>query len=179
MAKDEKRLKDHGSAAHGRILDVGCGNNKYPGSIGIDLDLHSAADTIVNLNRFPYPFRDNSFSRIVSKQVFEHIEDVEKVMRELSRIAVQGATIIIEVPHFSCYLAYGDPTHKRSFSVFSFDTIVSRCGMKIVKRQIGFHKSFRKYRINRLFNRFPRGYERFWAFMIPAEHLHFEMKVMK
>ena len=42
-----------------KILDLGCGKKKRPGSVGVDhLDRH-AADVIHDLNVFPYPFPDN------------------------------------------------------------------------------------------------------------------------
>ena len=46
-----------------RTLDVGCGINKYPGSIGIDRNPHTRADVLCDLDHFPYPFRDGSFDR--------------------------------------------------------------------------------------------------------------------
>ena len=46
------------------ILDIGCGQNKYPGAIGIDTNPNTAADVLCDLDRPPYPFRDNSFEQI-------------------------------------------------------------------------------------------------------------------
>ena len=39
-----------------RILDLGCGMKKTPGSIGIDNYKDSDADFIHDLESFPYPF---------------------------------------------------------------------------------------------------------------------------
>jgi hypothetical protein len=39
-----------------RTLDVGCGINKLPGSIGIDRNPAGRADVICELDQFPYPF---------------------------------------------------------------------------------------------------------------------------
>lgn len=160
-------------------LDLGCGRNKHPHSIGVDADISSSADVICDLNHFPYPFKDDSFEAVISKQVFEHLDNVENVLREIHRISKDKSKIIIEVLHFSCYLSYGDPTHKRTFSVFSLDKIAQKYGFKILMRKITFHRAFRRYKINFIANRFPRGYERFWTFIFPAEHLHFELEVIK
>ena len=37
-------------------IDLGCGNKKRPGTIGVDFNERTKADIIHNLNSFPYPF---------------------------------------------------------------------------------------------------------------------------
>ena len=64
-----------------KILDLGSGSSKHPNSIGVDINLNSEADVICDLNNSNYPFKDDCFDRAVSKQVFEHIEDVESVLK--------------------------------------------------------------------------------------------------
>lgn len=162
-----------------KILDLGCGTSKHPNSIGADISLNSQADIICDLNYVMYPFKDECFDMVVAKQVFEHVNDVERVLKEVYRICKNKSKVIIEVPHFSCYHSYGDPTHRRGFSFFSFDKIGLRCGFKILVKEITFHKSFRKYKVNFFANKFPLNYERFWAFIFPCEHLHFELEVIK
>jgi predicted SAM-dependent methyltransferase len=56
-----------------RILDVGCGINKYPGAIGIDRNRATAADVICDLDHFPYPFADGSFDSLRAIHVIEHL----------------------------------------------------------------------------------------------------------
>lgn len=159
-----------------RELDLGCGTNKAKGSIGVDLFAGSAADVLCDLDRYPLPFKDGVFGRVVSKQVFEHLKDVEALMREVSRICGHRARLQVFVPHFSCFYSYADPSHRRTFSLFAFDKIAARCGFRIVSRRITFHRALRRYGIAFLANRFPLAYERFWAFLLPAEHLVFEFE---
>ena len=47
-----------------KILDLGCGANKYPGSIGIDRLKLPGVDIVHDLNVFPYPFKNNSFEKV-------------------------------------------------------------------------------------------------------------------
>ncbi|MCK5492417.1 MAG: class I SAM-dependent methyltransferase [Candidatus Omnitrophica bacterium] len=162
-----------------KILDLGCGSSKHPNSIGADINLNSEADVICDLNNSNYPFKDDCFDMVVSKQLFEHVADVETVLKEVYRICKNKAKIVIEVPHFSCFYAYGDPTHKRCFSILSFDKIALRCGFKIIVKKFTFHKALRRYKINFLANKFPINYERFWAFIFPSENLSFELEVIK
>jgi SAM-dependent methyltransferase len=162
-----------------KILDLGCGKNKSSGSIGVDISVDSKADVVCDLNHYPFPFKSDTFDKVVSKQVFEHLDDVEKLMKEIHRIAKHKARVSVYVPHFSCFYSYGDPSHKRTFSVIAFDKLAPRCGFRIISRKITFHRAIRRYMIDSLVNRFPLYYERFWAFIIPAEHLHFEFEVIK
>jgi SAM-dependent methyltransferase len=162
-----------------RILDLGCGNNKDKGSIGADISRDSKADVVCDLNRYPLPFKNDSFDQVVSKQVFEHLQDVDKLMCEIHRIVRDRARIRVYVPHFSCFYSYADPSHKRTFSVFAFDKIARNCGFNLVSRKITFHRAHRRFGIQILANRFPVAYERFWAFILPAEHLYFEFEADK
>lgn len=161
------------------ILDLGCGRNKHPGSIGIDINTDSDAGIICDFEKTGLPFKDGTFDKVIAKQVLEHVRDVGGLLKEIHRVSRDRARVVIETPHFSCYLAYVDPTHRRSFSIFSFDETAHRCGFDIIMRKITFHKAYRRYGINFLANKFPKGYERFWAFIFPAEHLHFELEVLK
>ena len=47
-----------------KTLDLGCGNNKRLGAIGIDFNDLDAVDIIHDLNVFPYPLEDSSFDEI-------------------------------------------------------------------------------------------------------------------
>jgi SAM-dependent methyltransferase len=103
-----------------RILDVGCGIRKFPGSIGIDLNPASAADVICNLDRFPYPFADGSFDSLRAIHVIEHLTDVIRTMEEFHRLVKPGGRVRIETPHYTDYSSFCDPTHKHHLNSFSF-----------------------------------------------------------
>ena len=76
-----------------RILDVGCGIHKQPGSIGIDRNPASRADVLADLDRFPYPFADSSFDRLTAIHVIEHVDDVIRTMEEFHRLVRKGGTV--------------------------------------------------------------------------------------
>ena len=162
-----------------RILDVGCGRNKAKQAIGLDISRDSQADLICNLNAPTYPFKQESFDLVICKQVIEHLPDTGCFLRELCRISRNKARIVIQTPHFSSFMAYGDYQHCHAFSVFFLDKLADKLGFRIIDRKIKFHRSLRRYGINWLANKFPLSYERFWAFIFPAEHLHIELEVLK
>ena len=103
-----------------RILDVGCGINKHPGSIGLDRNPRSRADVIADLDLFPYPFVDNSFDELRAVHVIEHVSDVMKTMEEFHRLVRPGGTVTIVTPHYTDFSSFCDPTHKWHLNTFSF-----------------------------------------------------------
>lgn len=56
---------------------------------------------VFDLEKFPYPFEDNSLDEIYSAHVLEHMDDLGKVMEEFTRICKPGAEIKVIVPYFS------------------------------------------------------------------------------
>ena len=102
-----------------RILDVGCGINKRPGAIGIDRNPASRADALVDLDRFPYPFRDSSFDELQAVHVIEHVTDVLKTMEEFHRLVRAGGEVIIVTPHYTDFSSFCDPTHRWHLNSFS------------------------------------------------------------
>jgi len=103
-----------------RILDVGCGVIKFPGSIGIDRLAATKADVLVELDHVPYPFRDQSFDQVRAIHVIEHVGDVIKTMEEFHRLLRPGGRAILETPHYTDFSSWCDPTHKWHLNSFSF-----------------------------------------------------------
>jgi SAM-dependent methyltransferase len=103
-----------------RILDVGCGINKRPGSIGIDRNPSTAADVICDLDHFPYPFADRAFDELYAIHVIEHVTDVIGTMEEFHRLVRPGGLIRIETPHYTDFSSFCDPTHKHHLTSYSF-----------------------------------------------------------
>lgn len=96
-------------------LNLGCGQFYKSGYVNLDFDSKTKADVLHDLNQFPYPFEDSSFSLIEANHVLEHLTDSFGVMKELHRILIPGGRLIIKVPHFS--RGFSHPEHKRGFDV--------------------------------------------------------------
>ena len=95
------------------ILDVGCGighlldylNQFSNNLVGIDADLISllyakktTSAEYVSSKAEKLPFKDNTFDKIISFNVLEHIENEQKVLDEIKRVAKNKAEILIWVP---------------------------------------------------------------------------------
>jgi SAM-dependent methyltransferase len=102
-----------------RILDVGCGLNKYPGAVGVDYNERTNADVLHNLDVFPYPFADSSFDELRAVHVIEHLSDVLKAMEEFHRLVRAGGTVYIATPHYTDFSSFCDPTHRWHLNSFS------------------------------------------------------------
>lgn len=107
-----------------KILDVGCGTNKYEGAIGIDYNPRTAADVIHDLGEFPYPFADNEFDKVVSRHVIEHVPDMVGFVEELFRITRNSGTIEIVTPHYTNADWAADPTHRNHLSSYTFNVFI-------------------------------------------------------
>jgi SAM-dependent methyltransferase len=105
------------------IIDLGCGDAKEPGAVGVDNVLLPGVDCIHDLHDVPYPFDDSSSEIIFLKHVIEHftLEEQNRVLDECYRLLRPGGTLIIRVPHINSVAAWIDPTHK---AYFTFETIL-------------------------------------------------------
>ncbi|MGV8150753.1 MAG: class I SAM-dependent methyltransferase [Candidatus Woesearchaeota archaeon] len=101
-------------------LNIGCGTDVLKGYINLDINDTPGVDKVHDLNNFPYPFKDNSFDEIRAYSILEHVQDLMKTMSELHRILKPGGTLDIIVPHYNGPMAWGNPTHLRTFSYDSF-----------------------------------------------------------
>ena len=161
------------------VLDFGCSTNKQDHAFGVDIDVQNHPDIVFDLNKFPYPLKDNSVDRIYAKHILEHLNDLYGIFREVHRILKSDGDFIIEVPHFSCRVAYSEPEHNRFYSYFMFDKLVKAIPCKVLKREITFHRSFRRVGIKFLANLNPDKYERFWTYLFPAENVQLHLKMIK
>ena len=180
-----------------KILDVGCGANKYRGAIGLDYNDKTDADVIHDLGQFPYPFPDNEFDQVVSFHVIEHVPDVMRFVTELYRITKPGGKIRFVTPHYTNPDWASDPTHKNHFNSYSFDTFIPEkrnfkfytdVNLKPVKRFAGLANLWKSLGIEWLVNldhrrpgmRFIRQFwEHYLCTVIRGKEMDFEFEVVK
>ena len=99
-------------------LDIACGKRTKPGFKGVDI--WEGADIVCDLEKFPWPFEDNSVDEIFCSHYIEHTPDLISFANELYRILKVGAKAEIIAPYYSSIRAWQDPTHLRAISENTF-----------------------------------------------------------
>jgi ubiquinone/menaquinone biosynthesis C-methylase UbiE len=163
-------------------LNLGCGRNLKKGWINIDFVPSDGVDMVFDLNKYPWPFKENSVDEISMENVLEHLEDPNSTIREIWRVSKKGSTAKITVPHFSSACAWGDLTHKRPFSIFSMEhyDLNSRMNTSLnTGTKTLFNVSvtpfvpllFRLFGIKKFIDLFPRAYEKYLTFIFPFRRI--------
>ena len=56
-------------------LHLGCGAEYKKGWVNVDIDKNVKTDKIVDLEKFPYPFKNNEFDVVYIKHVLENLDN--------------------------------------------------------------------------------------------------------
>lgn len=168
-------------------LNLGCGRKPLAGAVNLDISADVGADVVHDLNCIPWPFEPGSFDEVHAYDVLEHVNDVPKILEEIHRLCRPGGALLATVPHFSSANAFTDVTHRHWFGWHSFDPFdaahdlahYSRARFRRRLTRISFESSLANTVVLRLANRWPREYERRWAWMFPAWFLYVELEAVK
>ena len=102
-------------------LNLGCGSKLLTGYTNIDKFDFYKPDLLHDLEKFPYPFQDNSVDEIILSHVLEHLgqapETFNNIIKELYRVCKNETIINISVPHPRHDEFISDPTHVRPITV--------------------------------------------------------------
>lgn len=176
-----------------RILDVGCGPRKFPGSIGVDMNPDTAADVLCHLDKGGLPFRDNSFDQVRAEHLIEHVADIIRTMEEFHRVTRPGGTIFILTPHYTDCNSFTDPTHRSHLNTYSFHYFYpgGRHGAELWYTKVRIREKRLKVKLLRLWRAFgleflvnhSRIFRQFWeqylSFVIRGKLVEFTFEVIK
>jgi len=137
----KRALRDVAPLAHGKLLDVGCGEKPYEalfrphveayvgvehqGTFAETAASKTAPDHYYDGERLP--FDDGAFDTVVSFQVLEHTPDPEGLLREMARVTRRAGTLILTAP-FSFRL------HEEPHDYFRF----TPHGLRFLCEKVGF-----------------------------------------
>jgi SAM-dependent methyltransferase len=138
-----RHLKNHAKKLDGVLLDFGCGRKPYKNLfdvkeyVGVDIEKsghsHELSEIDVYYDGRTIPFKDNHFDSVLCSEVFEHIFEIDIILREINRVMKKDAKILITVPFvwndhevpydFGRYSTYGIRylLEKHGFTVISID----------------------------------------------------------
>lgn len=169
-------------------LNIGCGKDIKIGYTNLDSVKLAGVDITHDLEKYPWPFKENTFEEVYCDNVLEHLSSIIKPMEEIWRISKNKAKIIIKVPIFPGIGAAADPTHKQFFTYTTFNyfrpedglNYYSKARFKILKRKIIFHQYLKPltWFVN-LSEKMQKIYHTFLGSAFPAYSLYFELESIK
>ncbi|MBB6560567.1 SAM-dependent methyltransferase [Acidovorax soli] len=88
-----KIIEDH---KNGWVLDLGAGGKlqRWDNVVQIDIFRYPMTDVVGSADRLP--FRDNSFSAVISQAVFEHLQYPQAAVEEIRRVLKPGGVVKID-----------------------------------------------------------------------------------
>lgn len=99
-------------------LDIGCGENKQAGFVGIDKRALDGVDIVHDVEVIPWPLPNECVIVAMCSHLVEHIKPWLFVdfINELWRVMKPGGEIAISCPHGSSQGFLQDPTHCAAFN---------------------------------------------------------------
>lgn len=173
------------TSEHPRVLDVGCGEKKVAGAIGIDRRPLPPIDVVHDLDVYPWPLPDDAFDLIICSHIVEHVADVPRFFRELHRVGAAGARVRIDTPHFSSLDSWTDPSHRhhlstRSFALFAAGGYLSDGAVfRVDHVGLSFRKAVTSQIARFIFTRWPATYEQNLAYWFPARDIQADLVIVK
>lgn len=180
-------------------IELGVGERKrHNNAIGIDILDYDGVDIVGDVFDILRELPDCCVEQVWSYHFIEHIDDLDGLLEELHRVCTKGAKIDFVAPHFSNPFFYSDPTHKRSFglytmSYYSEDLLFARnvpkyykdlnfllAGVRLIFKSTrpryirhAIKKPFQYFfNINNWFKEF---YEEIFCYVIPCYEVHYTL----
>ncbi|GAB4134096.1 MAG: hypothetical protein Fur0046_05540 [Cyanobacteria bacterium J069] len=100
-------------------VDIGCGDSKPEGFIGIDICPGPCVDIVADISK-SFPLEDSSVDELRAYDVIEHLPDRLNTMNEIWRVCKPGARVDLFVPSTDGRGAFQDPTHVSFWNINSF-----------------------------------------------------------
>lgn len=138
-----KAIELYASELKGTMMDFGCGSKPYKALfnvqkyIGVDFEnpghphLNEQIDVFYDGKKIP--FENEFFDAVFSSEVFEHIFNLEKILKEINRVMKPGAKLLITCPFAIC--EHEIPYDFARYSSFGIRELLERNGFKILQQE--------------------------------------------
>lgn len=124
----------------GRLMDFGCGQKPYRSLfsvneyIGVDYENPGHPHVNESIDVFydgkTLPFADEFFDTIFSSEVFEHIFNLEEILKEVNRVLKTGGLLLITCPF--AYCEHEIPNDYARYTSFAMRHLITKNGFEIV-----------------------------------------------
>jgi SAM-dependent methyltransferase len=112
---------DLANSGHRITIELGCGPAKrHRDAIGIDQLNYPGVDIVGDVFDVLGALQSACVSTVYTYHFLEHVPDLNRLVRELGRVLVPGGSLVVEVPHFANPYQHSDPTHVRTFGLYTF-----------------------------------------------------------
>jgi len=136
-----KKILSNKKYLKGKLLDFGCGKKPYSELfdvneyVGLDIKKsgHSHDDEQIDIfyNGKTIPFNNNYFDSIFSSEVFEHIFNLDEIIKELYRVIKPGGYMLITLPFV--WEEHEAPYDFARYTQFGIRYLLKKGGFKIIK----------------------------------------------
>jgi len=126
--------------SRGKLLDVGCGKKQYEKMIspyvtehiGLDYEntLHDKSKIDLFGTAYDIPAEDGEFDSAFCTAVLEHLEELDKAIKEAKRVLKKGDYAIYTVPLF--WHLHGEPRDFYRYTKYGLKYLFEKNGFKIV-----------------------------------------------
>jgi SAM-dependent methyltransferase len=138
-----RKLKNICPKVQGSVLDFGCGRKPYrelfsnvSEYIGVDYENeghpHENEDIDVFYDGKSLPFESERFDVVFTSEVFEHVENLDEMIKELHRVLKPGGKLLVTVPFV--YMEHEMPYDFRRFSINGLSSFLKNNGFTILEQ---------------------------------------------
>lgn len=132
----------------GTMMDFGCGSKPYQSLfnvekyVGVDFQgeghSHESEQIDVFYDGKTLPFPDNYFDSVFSTEVFEHVFNLEEMIKEIRRVMKPGAKILVTCPF--AIPEHEQPNDYGRYSSFGIKHLFEKNDFKVIEyEKIGTH----------------------------------------
>ena len=136
-----KGIKRNSKYLNGIFLDFGCGQKPYKDIIhvqkyiGLDIEIsghsHENEEIDVYYDGNKIPFENNYFDSILASEVFEHLFNLEEIIKELFRVIKKDGHLLITIPFV--YDEHETPYDFARYTSFGIKHLLEKNGFKVIK----------------------------------------------
>lgn len=127
----------------GNLIDFGCGRKPYRNLFkvttytGVDIEVsghsHENSQVDVFYDGKKLPFNDGHFDSMFTTEVFEHIFNLEEIMKELHRVLKKGGKGLITVPF--AWPEHEVPYDFGRYTSFGMKSLLERTGFTVISME--------------------------------------------